>query len=162
MSDGPNQTAFHDPENVMKIGFPLVPDDHHLQHVGKTAQGNGYWITWQVANENGETRDFLAAYVFDKSGALISSEVVDHGLRSVQTKFSPKETIQKLKRKIDAKETAEILVKPFSVSFYGHRFGLIIRENEEGSPAGDETFIDAMPGFTLLFYGPWSQCNYDT
>ncbi|MEE9388724.1 MAG: hypothetical protein V3U96_08935 [Paracoccaceae bacterium] len=146
----------------MNSGFPLVPDDFHLQHVGKTVQGNGYWICNQLAPEDGSTRDFLAAYVFDKTGNLISSEVLDQGLRSSQSEQTTEELIRKLMKKIDAKEIAEILVKPFSVSFYGHIFGLVIREMEEGGDAEQDMLIDAMPGHTLMFYGPWSLCNYDT
>jgi len=71
-----------DSGNVRTSGFPLVPDGYHLKHVGKTVQGNGYWIDVQLAIENGGTRNFVAAYVFDGDGNLISSEVVDCGLRT--------------------------------------------------------------------------------
>jgi hypothetical protein len=148
--------------DVASVGFPLVPDDYHLQHVGKTAQGNGYWIALQLATEDGDTRDFVAAYVFDKMGDLISCEVVDQGKRPHSAEHTTNEIIQKLKRKVDAKETTKILVKPFSTSFHGHTFGLIIREQEEGDDPSDETLVDAMPGSTLMFYGPWSHCNYDS
>lgn len=148
--------------DVRNSGFPLVPDDFHLHHGGKTAQGNGYWIDTQLAIEKDGTRDFVAAYVFDREGKLISSEVVNRGLRSEEQTQTLEEIIGKLKKKINAKETTEILVKPFSASFYGHTFGLVVREAEEGDDATMEVLIDAMPGYTLMFYGPWSSCNYDT
>lgn len=151
-----------DSDDVKNSGFPLVPDDFHLLYVGKTAQGNGYWIDIQLAIENGGTRDFVAAYVFDKAGNLISSEVLDRGVRPSQSEQTTEELVRMLMRKIDAKETAEILVKPFSTSYFGYTFGLVTREKEEGDYAEQDTFIDAMPGHTLMFYGPWSQCNYDT
>ncbi|WP_166416174.1 hypothetical protein [Cochlodiniinecator piscidefendens] len=72
------------------------------------------------------------------------------------------EIVQMLEREIDAKESAEVLVKPFSRSFYGYRFGLILREQEEGKNATEEILADAMPGSTLMFYGPWSHCNYES
>ena len=53
-------------------------------------------------------------------------------------------------------------MKPFSVSFYDHTFGLVVRQTEEGDEASGETLIDAMPGHTLMFYGPWSLCNYNS
>ena len=149
-------------DDVENSGFPLVPDDCHLQHVGKTTQGNGYWIDIQLALEDGDTRDFVAAYVFDKAGNLISSEVLDRGLRSSQSEQPTEELVRKLMKKIDAKETAEILVKPFATTFFGHTFGLVIREREEGDDAEQVTLIDAMPGYTLMFHGPWSLCNYAT
>jgi len=148
--------------DVRTSGFPLVPDDYHLQHVGKTVQGNGYWIDVQLATEEVGTRDFVAAYVFDGEGNLNSSEVVDRGLRTDNSAQTLEETIGKLKKKNDAKDVTEILVKPFSVSFYGHTFGLVVRETEEGDEASGETLIDAMPGHTLMFYGPWSLCNYNS
>ena len=149
-------------EDVWNTGFPLVPDDYHLQHVGKTLQGNGYWIDIQLAVEKDGTRDFVAAYIFDKEGCLISSEVVDQGMRTGAPVQTTEEIIGKLKKKIAAKDTSEILVKPFSTSFYGHTFGLVAREADESKDATAETLIDAMPGHTLMFYGPWSLCNYDT
>ena len=159
-----NDSSASTPDNddVANSGFPLVPDDFHLQYVGETAQGNGYWIDVQLATEDGGTRDFIAAYVFDKAGNLISSEVFDRGLRSSQSEQTTEEIVRKLLKKIDAKNTTEILVKPFSTSFYGHTFGLVIREKEEGDDAEQDTLIDALPGNTLMFYGPWSLCNYDT
>jgi len=67
-----------------------------------------------------------------------------------------------LKKKINAKNVTEIRVKPFAVSFYEHTFGLVVRESDDGEEASEEALIDAMPGYTLMFYGPWSSCNYDT
>lgn len=151
-----------DSYDVETSGFPLVPDDFHLMHVGKTFQGNGYWIDTQLAAEGGGTRDFVAAYVFDKAGNLILSEVVDRGLRAGKSEQTTEKIVQRLMKEIDAKETAEILVKPFSTSFFGHTFGLVIREKEESDDVEQDTLIDAMPGHTLMFYGPWSLCNYDT
>lgn len=151
-----------EPIDVQDVGFPLVPDRYHLQHVGRTAQGNGYWIDLQLASEDGDTRDFVAAYVFDKAGYLISCDVVDKGKRNQSPPHSTEKIIERLKRKIDAKETAEIWVRPFSVTYYGHIFGLIVREYEEGDADTGETLVDAMPGWTLMFHGPWSSCNYSS
>lgn len=145
--------------DVETVGFPLAPDPFHLRDVGRTKQGNGFWITQQLASEGGSTRDFVAAYVFDKAGDLIFSEVADLGLRDQPKAIGANDIIEAMKRKIDAAEAAEIWVKPFAVSYYGYRFGLIVREPENDD---DETVIDAMPGSTLMFYGPWSHCNYDS
>lgn len=149
-------------DDVRNSGFPLVPDDHHLTHVGKTAQGNGYWIAGQLAVEGDDVRYFIAAYVFDKLGNLIFCEVVDQGKGGDFSQESTRENIQMLERKIDAKGAAAILVKPFSTSFYGHTFGLIIRDHDEGEDPHEDVLIDAMPGHTLMFYGPWNLCNYDS
>lgn len=149
--------------DVRETGWPLVPDRFHLLHVGKTAQGNGYWITPQLATEDGATRDFIAAYVFAPDGALISCDVVDLGLRSGGSDRMVDTTISRLKTKIDAETVEEIRVKPFSRMFYGHCFGLVIREPDAGDDdPSHETLIDALPGHTLMFQDPWTSCNYDS
>ena len=95
-------------------------------------------------------------------GNLISCEVVDLGMRRKSAGISTDTIIQGLRRKIDANENGEIWVKPFSTTFYGHTFGLIVRETDELEAGSGETVVDAMPGSTLMFYGPWSHCNYDS
>lgn len=157
-----------DPENFdtdvdpRLSGFPLVPDRYHLNHVARTAQGNGYWITSQLATENGTTRDFVAAYIFDPQGNFISGEVIDLGLRSEKDRLSSRDVVDRLKRKIDVRDRSTIQVKPFSISFFGQEFGLIIRQPEGAENDIGDVVIDAMPGFTLMFYGPWTLCNYDS
>lgn len=146
--------------DVRDTGFPLVPDDHHLLHVGKTTQGNGYWITPQLVTEADGTRDFIAAYLFDTRGNNIFCKVVDLGIRNSPESNSPASAIRDLRRNIDAEETCEIWVKPFATSFYGHTFGLIVRDTEEDDCDPDEVVVDAMPGMTLMFHSPWTTCNY--
>ena len=144
------------------LKFPLSPDDYHLRHVGRTKQGNGYWITTQLSVEEGGTRDFVAAYLFDRDGALISTDIIDLGIRPPASDHPLPDTIEKLKQKLDAVGPAEIWVRPFAVSFYGLTFGLVIREAEEGDDPDGEPVVDAMPGHTLMFYAPWDRCNYDS
>lgn len=140
--------------------FLLVSDDDHLQNVGKTRQGNGFWITQQLVVEQDDTRDFIAAYVFDSDGNLISADVIDQGLRSRPDYLNSKEIIFRMRRKIDASEKGQIWVKPFSVSFYGHSFGLVVRKPDDKSDIECRPVIDAMPGYTLMFHEPWNLCNY--
>lgn len=148
--------------DIENLRFPLVPDNFHLRDVGKTRQGNGFWITSQLIPEGETTRDFIAAYIFDRDGGLISSEVVDLGCRDQSEVPKAKDVINGLKRKIDAAEKGEIWVKPFSVSFYGHTFGLIPRKIGDALDPHGEYVVDAEPGSTYMFYGPWDLCNYDT
>ncbi|MEO0919004.1 MAG: hypothetical protein AAFY31_18830, partial [Pseudomonadota bacterium] len=82
--------------------FKLIPDDHHLTDVGKTAQGNGFWIARHLMVECRDTRDFVAAYVFDKLGNLISADVIDQGWRTQSDYLRHQDIITRLKRKIDA------------------------------------------------------------
>lgn len=134
----------------------LAPDRFHLRHVGQTRQGNGYWVTSQLASEAGGTRDFIVGYLFDQSGEMIAADVVDLGLRNGGYKGTPAGQIETMLKKLEAAKRTAIRVQPFSCEFYGHRFGLIPREGET------DMRVDAMPGHTLMFYGPWDRCNYDS
>jgi hypothetical protein len=140
--------------------FPLVPDDYHLQNVGRTRQGNGFWITQQLVAEKNDTRDFIAAYIFDKEGILISADVIDLGRRSRPEYLNSEEVIRRMKCKIDASENGQIWVRPFSVTFHGLSFGLIMRKPDDESDKQFKPVIDAMPGHTLMFHEPWDLCNY--
>ncbi len=144
------------------LKFPLVPDRYHLHDVGRTRQGNGYWITPQLAPEKNGTRDFVVAYTFDTSGTLISADVADLGLRELGEDRRVPEAIIRMKKKVDAVSVEQIWVMPFSVSFYGHTFGLVVREPDKEDGFEEEPVVDALPGYTLMFYGPWDTCNYDT
>ncbi|MCG3267461.1 hypothetical protein [Yoonia sp. I 8.24] len=152
------------PVNAGESAFKvlLVPDDYHLQDVGYTAQGNGFWITQHLVSEIGGTRDFVGAYIFDSEGELLSSEVVDQGLRSEPDYIAPADVVTRLRRKIDASCSEQIWVKPFSVQFYGHDFGLVVRDEDVDDQGPDDIVVDLLPGCTLMFYGPWDSCNYDT
>ncbi|MDX8354666.1 hypothetical protein [Cognatiyoonia sp. IB215182] len=143
------------------LKFPLVPDDYHLRDVGKTKQGNGYWITQQLTSDGNTTRDFVAAYLFDKDGHFISADVVDLGLREPNKDGGLGDALARLRRKIDAETVEQIWVRPFSTAFFGETFGLVVREDEHEEFQGEQ-LIDALPGHTLMFYGPWDTCNYDT
>jgi hypothetical protein len=152
--------SVHSDRGAFKI--LLAPDDYHLRDVGYTLQGNGFWITQHLVSENGGTRDFVGAYIFDSEGDLLSSEVVDQGFRSEPDYIATTDVINRLRRKVDASCSGKVLVKPFSVQFYGHNFGLVVRDEDADAQGPDDIVVDLLPGWTLMFYGPWDRCNYDT
>ena len=55
----------------------LVPDRRHLKNVGQLDDGSNFWIDAQLCSVGQDTRDFVATYVFDADGNLISNEIRD-------------------------------------------------------------------------------------
>ncbi len=161
----PKKDLVHTPTpTVDDFKIPLVPDRYHLKDVGKTKQGNGFWVTTQLSVKDGTRTDYVAAYIFDTKGNLISSEVSVLSAHDAYSRKKVGEAIDKVKAKIDAVTIEPIRVRPFSVSYFGETFGLVMREEHEGYTINtvDDILVDALPGYTLMFYPPWQTCNYDT
>lgn len=152
-------------QKVKKLDFKirLIPDQYHLPDVGRLDAGAQFWIDLQLQPESESVRDFVATYVFDDDGVLIWYEIDDLGLRSDPNARRASEVIEQQKTKLGASERADIWVYPFSVTAHGSTFGLVVRPPE---PENDETeegpLVDAMPGWTLMFYPPWEEGMYDT
>jgi hypothetical protein len=57
----------------------LNHDDHHAEHVGRLADGRQFFLTtpFVPADELGTAtgREFIALYVFDKDGQLVSATI---------------------------------------------------------------------------------------
>lgn len=146
----------------------LIPDRYHLIDVGQLKDGNNYWIDVQLSSEGMDTRDFVAIYIFDSAGKLIDSEIIDLGLRSDPNALKARDVIKQQKSRIGVGRTGvfgqkreSFWVQLFSVEAHGLVFGLVVREPEEN----DEEMppmVDAMPGWTLVFYPPWEDGQYDT
>src|SRR5687768_14677806 len=49
-------------------------DDHHAQHVGHTADGRQFFLTTPFVPGD---RDFIALYLFDRDGRLLSATIDD-------------------------------------------------------------------------------------
>lgn len=150
----------------MTLKIRLIPDDYHLPDVGKLENGAMYWIDIQLSSEGRNTRDFVATYIFDLNGYLIWNEIEDLGLRSDIDIRDPETVIAEHKAKIGKGQTTDIWVHPFSVEEHGLTFGLMVRKREDdesnNSQEDEEPMVDALPGFTLLFYPPWEEGHYDT
>ncbi len=146
----------------------LIPDSYHLTNVGQLDNGNNYWIDVQLIPERRDTRDFVATYIFDDDGTLIDSEIINLGLRSDPNALRVKDVIAQQRSKIGVRKAGifggkseSFWVKPFSVRAYDVDFGLVVREPEADNPDRPPV-VDAMPGWTLMFYPPWEDGGYDT
>ena len=58
-------------------------------------------------------------------------------------------------------ERSDFWVRPFLVQAFGLVFGLVVREPEEVN-SKESQVVDAMPGWTQMFYPPWQNGLYDT
>lgn len=146
----------------------LIPDKYHLTDVGQLDNGNNYWIDVQLIPEKRDTHDFVATYIFDGSGTLIDSKINYLGLRSDPDAFRVKDIIAQERSRIGVRKSGffgskskSFWVKPFSVRAHDVDFGLVVREPEADDPARPPV-VDAMPGWTLMFYPPWEDGGYDT
>ena len=139
----------------------LIPDRYHLTDVGQLADGNNYWIDIQLNPEGRDTRDFIATYIFDADGELIEFQIIDLGLRSDPNALSARAVIKEESDRIGAKENSDFWVSPFAVKTHGLVFGLVVRDRQKGELEGFQA-VDAMPGWTIMFYPPWEDGLYDT
>ena len=139
----------------------LIPDRYHLKNVGQLNNGNYYWIDVQLDSNGRETRDFIATYIFDADGVLIEHKIIELGIRSDPSALSARVIIGQESTRIGVKKRKDFWVRPFSVKANGAVFGLVVREREQGELEGFQA-VDAMPGWTLMFYPPWADGLYDT
>lgn len=145
-------TLAHAPEKIH-----LIPDDYRLQDVGSLSNGNLYWIDIQLkpGSTPETTRDFVYLYVIGPDGDLVSHQIIDLGLRASDQR-RPSAVIETLISSLPGPVEQDIWIRPFTVQQDGVTFGLEVREAE-----GDYV-VDAVPGWTLMFYAPWPEGGYDT
>lgn len=150
----------------MSFKIHLIPDDYHLPHVGRLADGGFFWIDGQLTWGRGATRDFICTYLFDQDGRLARHNIEDLGCRNEENRKDVRQIIDKHLAALGPYETADIWVEPFSVSAHGESFGLVTRVADTPKEAEDleriGPLVDAMPGLTLMFYPPWDEGAYDT
>lgn len=151
---------------MMDFRVRLIPDNYHLLHVGRLGSGAQFWIDVQLRGEADTTRDFVATYIFNEDGVLSWHEIIDLGLRSNPGRRAATDVILAQIAKLGPSEKADISVFPFSVDAYGSTFGLVVRESDTDDPSDiddcDGPLVDALPGWTLMFYPPWGEGLYDT
>ena len=138
-------------------------DDYYASLVGKTKDNRQFFIT-QPFVPGGS--DFVACYLFDKSGDFLDAKIEDLGERSsgeppgnALIENADVETIQKkLIDELGDVTFCDIKVCPFAHEFRGITFGLIAQAPEDDE---DEWNVIAEPGDYMAFYPPWDG-EYDT
>jgi hypothetical protein len=59
----------------------LIPDDWHIQHVGRRVDGRLFWVDGQLDPAGGATKDFVCTFIFDQDGRLIQHSIELIGAR---------------------------------------------------------------------------------
>jgi hypothetical protein len=141
--------------------FSINPDDYIAKHVGKTADGNQFFLTtpFEPSGPIGGGSEFVALYLFDPAGKLISANIDSFGPRDAMDEAARRSAYDRMLDSIGDFVYCRIEIEPFSVARFGTHFGLIVREPEDED---DMVAIEAQPGNYMAFQEPWDSGEYDT
>lgn len=157
----------------------VIPhDDHHGKLVGWTRSGHQFFITTPFT-WLGESREFVALYLFDRRGELTEAVIDDLGDRAAlvgeaQADVLPgnvareNETVYAriagLLDYIGPHEFRSISVQPFQLMRHGVEFGLLPPAHDPDEPLDPDEevpYVLLMPGDYMAFTPPWDG-SYDT
>jgi len=131
-------------------------DDYHAQYVGRTQQGQQFFITGPfIADVNQDRtylrREFLAVFLFDQAGDLVDSRVEEVSKNSDYLNLEAKRLAE-----LGNFEFGGIKVKPFAVEHHGVMMGLIPNKHY------GRWWVELLPGNFMAFHEPWDDGEYDT
>ncbi len=141
----------------------LDRDDYAAEYVGRTSDGRQFFLTTpfvpadRVGSATG--REFLALYVFDSKGALLSATIDDLGPRASLDESARLRRRDELLASLGEITYGRIEVAPFNVERFGVQFGFITQPPED--PDEDWSVI-VEPGNYMCFWPPWTTGDYDT
>ena len=104
-------------------------------------------------------REFLALYLFDKTGMLLSATIDDLGTRAAMDKAARVARRNELLTSLGEFKYGRIKVAPFRVERFGVEFGFIPQPPDE---PGEGWSVIVEPGNYMCFWPPWSTGEYDT
>jgi hypothetical protein len=141
-------------------------DEHSAEYVGTTDDGRQFFLTtpFVPATEGfvggGEPgREFLALYVFDQAGALLSATIEDLGTRAGMDEDAFDKRHDELLRSLGPVTLGRIEVAPFRIERFGIEFGFIPQPPEDDE---DVWCVNVEPGNYMSFFPPWTSGEYDT
>ncbi len=140
------------PPKLVALGH----DDYHAEYVGRTRDGRQFFLTTPFVPHE---REFLALYVFDKSGRLQSATIDDLGPRETLDEPARLARRDALLASLGKVKYQRIRVAPFHIEIFGVEFGFITQPPEE--PDEDWSVI-VEPGNVMCFWLPWTSGVYDT
>lgn len=139
-------------------------DDYHAEYVGKTANGDQFFLTFPFVPRMGSETggEYIALYLFDEFGLLKQADIYSEQEQGLTTKAAVQEFTAKLLSGLGKHKFADIKVAPFSVERFGRPFGLIFDPGEDDD-GNDEPYITVTvePGNYMAFNPPWDG-DYDT
>ncbi len=140
----------------------LDNDDYAAKYVGWNKDGQQFFLTTPFVPEfpsASSGKDFLALYVFDKAGALLSATIDDLGSRASLDEIGRAALRDEMLASLGEIEYRRIKVAPFSVVRFGIVFGFIPQPPEDED---EDWSVIVEPGDYMCFWPPWSSGDYDT
>jgi hypothetical protein len=141
----------------------LDHDDYHAEYVGRTRDGRQFFLTIPFVPADGvgtdTGREFIALYVFDKTGRLVSATIDDLGPRVTMDEAARLTRRDALLASLGPLKYQRIKVAPFRIEMFGVEFGFIPQPPEE---PGDDWSVIVEPGNVMCFWPPWTSGEYDT
>lgn len=139
----------------------LDHDDDSARYAGRMKDGRQFFLTTPFVPGVGDTegREFLALYVFDKGGTLLSATIDDLGPRETMDEPAREARRDLLLASLGPIKSQRIKVTPFRIEMFGVEFGFIPQPPEE---AGEDWSVIVEPGNYMCFWPPWTSGDYDT
>lgn len=139
----------------------LDHDDYHAEYVGHTNDGKQFFLTTPFVPATGSEPgcEFIALYVFDKSGNLETATIDNLGPRETMNQESRVARRDEMLRSLGEVKNKRIKIVPFTFERFGVEFGFIPQPPEED---GDDWCVIVEPGNVMCFWPPWSSGEYDT
>lgn len=134
----------------------VAHDDYHAEYVGRTRNGRQFFLTIPFVPGK---REFIALYVFDKSGRLLSATIDDLGPRETMDEPAREARRDALLASLGEVTYQRIRIAPFRIEMFGVEFGFIPRAPEE---PGEDWAVIVEPGNVMCFWPPWTSGVYDT
>lgn len=136
-------------------------DDHHAEHIGRTADGRQFFLTSPFVPATGGDagREFVARYLFDAQGSLLDASIDDLGTRAGLDLDAAKRLYAQRLAELGLGSYERIEVQPFQVERFGTTFGLVLRVPEEEE---DVWAVELQPGNYMAFFEPFDSGDYDT
>jgi hypothetical protein len=141
----------------------LDHDEYHAEYVGRTEDGRQFFLTTpfvpadEVGSDTGQ--EFIALYLFDKAGALLTDTIDDLGPRLKMDAAARVARRDELLASLGEVKYCRIKVAPFKVERFGVEFGFIPQPPEE---EGEDWSVIVEPGNYMAFWPPWTSGEYDT
>jgi hypothetical protein len=139
----------------------LSRDDYAAEYVGWTKDGRQFFLTtpFVPAWEDDPGREFLALYVFDRAGALLSASIDDFGPRAKLNEDARVARRDEMLASLGDFKYRKIKVVPFKVARFGVEFGFIPHAPEDED---EDWCVTVEPGDYMCFWPPWTSGDYDT
>ncbi|MGD9679886.1 MAG: hypothetical protein AB7W16_01765 [Candidatus Obscuribacterales bacterium] len=138
--------------------FAIDHDDYHARHIGRTADGRQFFLTYLFVPALGDDQgnEFVALFLFDKEGQLLEARIDEFGPRSDLDLEERSKIYEKRLQELGPVSFERIEIAPFSIDRDGVAFGFIAK-------AFDGTWsVELHPGNFMAFYEPWDSGEYDT